>query len=99
MKITVGKGRLLCKPAEVFTESEGGISFAISALDSMKAMYATVIQSQHDGFKKGDVVYFGKFSGIEVEVEKKTYLVIAADEVLLKLDAPKKAVVKKTKGV
>ena len=88
MKITVGSGRLLCKPEDVATESEGGITFAMSALDSMKSMYATVIQSHHEGFVKGDVVYFGKFSGIEVEVEKKSYLVIAADEVLLKIDAP-----------
>lgn len=84
MKITVGKGRLLCEPTKVATESEGGVQYALSALDSMKSMTALVLQSEHEDFEECDTVYFGKYSGIEVEVDDRIYLVIAADEVLLK---------------
>lgn len=83
MKIKVGKGRLLCEPPAEMTESEGGIQIPLSALDSMKSMHALVIKSGSEDFDEGERVYFGKYSGIEVELGEKTYLIIAAEEVLL----------------
>ncbi len=92
MKLFVGNGRLLCKPEDVIEETKGGILLTHTAMETMKSDRAEILQigpdvndfaGDSEEFKVGDMVYFGKYAGAEIEVEGITYLIIAADEVLL----------------
>lgn len=87
MKVVVGAGRLLCAP-EIVDGMKAGVWRAPEALDSLKSNKAQVIQvgEDVDGFAKGDVVYYSKYAAVSVDVEDDTYMVIAAEEVMLKIE-------------
>lgn len=85
MELRISAGRVLCKKEETEEVSDGGIFIPEVSLDAMKADHAEVLQTGEGvkGIEKGDVVYFTKYSGAELEIDEVDYVVLDAKEVLV----------------
>ena len=91
MKLRPLHDRVIIKRLDAETKSAGGIVIPDSAAE--KPVKGEVIAAgtgkiQEDGkvrpmaVKVGDVVLFGKYSGSEVKVDDKEYLILREDDIL-----------------
>jgi chaperonin GroES len=86
MKLKVIDDKILVQPDEVEDEkSPGGIIIPDTAKE--KPQKGTVVavgtdEELKDVIKVGDKVVFGKYTGDEIEFEKKKYLVVQRSDIL-----------------
>lgn len=75
--------RVLIEPTAVETKSAGGIIIPDTAKEKPKkgTVLATGNEKLSFTVKKGDTVLYGQFSGTEVTVEGKTYLIMKESDI------------------
>ena len=95
MKIRPLDDRIMVKPLEAETKTKGGIVLPDAAKEKpQKGEIISVGDGKllDDGkrakmlLKKGDHVIYGKFSGNEIKVNDKDYIIMREDEVLAQVD-------------
>jgi chaperonin GroES len=83
--------RVLVKPAEAKEVKKGGIIIPDTAKEKPQEGEVIAVgkgKVAEDGklialeVKKGDKVLFGKYSGTEVKIDDKTYLIMPQDDIL-----------------
>ena len=91
MKIKPLDDRVLVKQSEAEEMTAGGIVLPESAKEKPQQgkVVATGPGKMLDsgergalGVKKGDVVFYGKYAGNEVEVDQKTYVILRESDIL-----------------
>ena len=79
--------RVLVKKPERQEQTESGIILPDTAQDSGAPQQASVVEVGKDcaTIEKGDTVLFAKFTGIEVQYEGRTLMVIPEKEILARV--------------
>ncbi|GAB5539500.1 MAG: co-chaperone GroES [Salibacteraceae bacterium] len=78
--------RVLVKPAEAEEKTAGGIIIPDTAKE--KPQLGTVVavgpgkKDEPITVKKGDTVYYGKYSGTDIQLEGTDYLIMRASDIL-----------------
>ena len=79
--------RLLIKPIEEELKSAGGIVLPEKAKEkSQKAEVVEIGSSDEISVKVGDKVIFAKYSGNEIKIEDKDYVIIDWSDILAKIE-------------
>ena len=79
--------RLLIKPIEEELKSAGGIVLPEKAKEkSQKAEVVEIGNSDEISVKVGDKVIFAKYSGNEIKVDDKDYVIIDWSDILAKIE-------------
>jgi chaperonin GroES len=79
-------GKILVKPQEAVEKTAGGIIIPDSAKE--KPQLGTVVKVGADRkdepmeVKVGDTVFYGKYSGTELQIDDENYLLISQSDVL-----------------
>jgi chaperonin GroES len=92
IKIQPLGSRILVRPQEEEETIAGGLVIPPSANDDKRPAMGEVLKlgkgKDEDGkevefpFKKGDVIYFKKYSPNEIEIEGEQYLIVDAEDIL-----------------
>ena len=79
--------RIIVEPVEKEDRTESGIILPDTAQDSGAPQQASVVEVGKDcaTIEKGDTVLFAKFTGIEVQYEGRTLMVIPEKEILARV--------------
>lgn len=79
--------RVIVEPIKKNERTESGIILPDTAQDSGAPQQATVLEIGKDceTIEKGDTVLFAKYTGIEVQYEGKTLVVIPEKEILARV--------------
>ena len=77
--------KVIVEPAEAETVTKGGIIIPDTALE--KPQKGTIIATGQEPMelKAGDTVLFGKYSGTEIHIDDKKYLVMNQSDILVVL--------------
>jgi chaperonin GroES len=82
------KDRVLIEPQEVEEKTSSGIIIPDSAKEKpQKGKVVAVGDGKKDEpmtVKEGDMVVYGKYSGTEITIDGKDYLIMREDDILLK---------------
>jgi chaperonin GroES len=82
------KDRVLIEPMEVEEKTSSGIIIPDSAKEKpQKGTVVAVGEGKKDepmSVKEGDTVIYGKYSGTEVTIDGKDYLIMREEDILLK---------------
>lgn len=79
--------RLLIKPIEEELKSAGGIVLPEKAKEkSQKAEVVEIGSSDEISVKVGDKVIFAKYSGNEIKIDDKDYVIIDWSDILAKIE-------------
>lgn len=79
---TIGK-KIIVKQFVAEERSKGGIIFAEASKEKPDKGTVVNIGEEVKTMVEGDVVFFTKYSGTEVEIEDEKYLVLKEDNVLV----------------
>jgi len=82
-KIAPLNGRILVKRMAAKEISTGGIYIPTEARE--RPVFGQVIHSQYPDVSNGDVILFGKYSGVEIQVEDEIVLLLKTEEVFGKV--------------
>lgn len=92
IKIKPLGSRILVRPQEEEETIAGGLVIPPSANDDKRPAMGEVLKlgvgKDEDGkdvefpFKKGDIIYFKKYSPNEIEIEGEQYLIVDAEDIL-----------------
>jgi len=86
MKIQPLGERVLIEPLEAETKTASGIIIPDTAKEKPSKGTVVAVGKTAEGkdltVKNGDTVLYGKFSGTEVELEGKTYLIMQESDIL-----------------
>lgn len=94
MKFVPNVGRVLVLPAQAEEKTAGGIIIPDTAKEKpQKGTIAAIGPQENDStlvgtngkalnFQEGDVVYYGKYSGTEIELEEGVFLIMKATDIL-----------------
>lgn len=74
--------RVLLERQEEATKTASGIIIPDNAKEKPSQGSVVAISDEVENIKVGDSVVFGKYSGTELTLEAKTYLVIEIDDIL-----------------
>lgn len=74
--------RVLVERQEEATKTASGIIIPDNAKEKPSQGSVVAISDEVENIKVGDSVVFGKYSGTELTLEAKTYLVIETDDIL-----------------
>ena len=79
--------RIIVEPVKKEDRTESGIILPDTAQDSGAPQQASVVEVGKDcaTIEKGDTVLFAKFTGIEVQYEGRTLMVIPEKEILARV--------------
>ncbi len=87
MKVKPIGERILIKPVEEELKSAGGIVLPEKAKEkSQKAEVIEIGNSDEISVKVGDKVIFAKYSGNEIKVDDKDYVIIDWSDILAKIE-------------
>ena len=83
----IGKNLIIQKVKEGATKTKGGLLLAESHKDDIRYVEATIVSVGEEivGLKENDRIYFDRHAGHKIEVEKQTYHVIKASDVVVVL--------------
>jgi chaperonin GroES len=83
----IGRNIIIKKAKEGTTKTKGGLLLAETHRDDIRYVEATVVSSgdEIDVLKEGSVILYDKHAGHKIEVEKETYHVIKAGDVVVVL--------------
>jgi len=86
MQIKPFEDRILVEPEEIGeSKSEGGIIIPDTAKEKPRKGKVVEVGTDEDlakNIKVGDTIIYAKFTGDEIEVENKNYLIISKNDIL-----------------
>ena len=83
----IGRNIIIEKKKEGTTRTEGGLLLAENQRDDIRYTEATVLSlgEQVEGLKEKDKIFFDRHAGHKIEINKQTYHVIKAQDVVVVL--------------
>ena len=83
----IGKNIIINKLKEGITETKGGLLLSENHREDIRYVEATVVStgSECDGINKNDVIYYDRHAGHRIELDRETYHVIKAQDVVFVL--------------
>ncbi len=83
----IGRNIIIKKTKEGTTQTKGGLLLAETHRDDIRYVEATVVSAGNDidALKKGSIILYDRHAGHKIEVEKQTYHVIKAGDVVVVL--------------
>jgi chaperonin GroES len=83
----IGRNLIIEKIKEGTTKTKGGLLLAENQREDIRYTEADVLSvgEQVEGLKKGDKIFFDRHAGHKIEIDKKTYHVIKAQDVVVVL--------------
>ena len=83
----IGRNIIIEKLKEGTTATKGGLLLAESQREDIRYTKADVLSvgEQVEGLKEGDKIFFDRHAGHKIEIDKKTYHVIKAQDVVVVL--------------
>jgi len=84
---SIGRNIIIEKKKEGTTTTKGGLLLAENQRDDIRYTEATVLSlgEQVEGLKKEDKIFFDRHAGHKIEINKQTYHVIKAQDVVVVL--------------
>jgi len=83
----IGRNLIIEKIKEGTTKTKGGLLLAENQREDIRYTEADVLSvgEQVEGLKEGDKIFFDRHAGHKIEIDKKTYHVIKAQDVVVVL--------------
>tara|TARA_B100000780_G_C20662868_1_gene263891 strand:- start:154 stop:414 length:261 start_codon:yes stop_codon:yes gene_type:complete len=83
----IGRNLIIQKTKEGTTKTKGGLLLAENQREDIRYVEATIVSvgSEIEGIKKDDKIFFDRHAGHKIELEKQTYHVIKAQDVVVVL--------------
>lgn len=83
----IGRNLVIKKVKEGTTKTKGGLLLAENQKEDIRYVQASVVSVGTDvqGVKEGDNIFFDRHAGHRIEVDKNTYHVIKAQDVVIVL--------------
>lgn len=83
----IGRNLIIEKKKEGTTKTKGGLLLAENQREDIRYTEADVLSvgEQVEGLKEGDRIFFDRHAGHKIEIDKKTYHVIKAQDVVVVL--------------
>ncbi len=83
----IGRNLIIEKIKEGTTKTKGGLLLAENQREDIRYTEADILSvgEQVEGLKKGDKIFFDRHAGHKIEIDKKTYHVIKAQDVVVVL--------------
>ena len=83
----IGRNLIIQKTKEGATKTKGGLLLAENQREDIRYVEATVVSVGSDivGMKENDKIFFDRHAGHKIELEKQTYHVIKAQDVVVVL--------------
>jgi chaperonin GroES len=83
----IGRNLIIEKIKEGTTKTKGGLLLAESQREDIRYTEANVLSvgKEVEGLKEGDKIFFDRHAGHKIEIDKKTYHVIKAQDVVVVL--------------
>ena len=83
----IGRNLIIQKKKEGTTKTKGGLLLAENQREDIRYVEATIVSvgSEIEGIKKDDKIFFDRHAGHKIELEKQTYHVIKAQDVVVVL--------------
>jgi chaperonin GroES len=83
----IGRNLIIEKIKEGTTKTKGGLLLAENQREDIRYTEADVLSvgEQVEGLKEGDRIFFDRHAGHKIEIDKKTYHVIKAQDVVVVL--------------
>ena len=82
MRLKPSKDKVVVEPVIEKTELASGIIIPDSAKEKPLTGIVRAVGSNVTEVKVGDTVLFGKYSGTEIKVDEKNYLLVYADDLM-----------------
>ena len=83
----VGRNLIIEKKKEGTTKTKGGLLLAETHRDDIRYIEGTIISAGEEikGVNEGSVIYFDRHAGHKIEIEKQSYHLIKAQDVVVVL--------------
>ena len=83
----IGRNLIIEKKKEGTTKTKGGLLLAENQREDIRYTEADILSvgEQVEGLKEGDKIFFDRHAGHKIEINKKTYHVIKAQDVVVVL--------------
>jgi|TARA_R110002167_G_scaffold263304_1_gene470002 co-chaperonin GroES (HSP10) len=83
----IGRNLIIQKTKEGTTKTKGGLLLAENQREDIRYIEATIVSvgSEIEGIKKDDKIFFDRHAGHKIELEKQTYHIIKAQDVVVVL--------------
>ena len=83
----IGRNIIIKRVKEGTTKTKGGLLLAEKQREDIRYVEAVVISAGEDvaGIKVDDKIYFDRHAGHKIEIEKKSYRVIKAQDIVVVL--------------
>jgi chaperonin GroES len=83
----IGRNIIIEKLKEGTTKTKGGLLLAENQREDIRYVEATIVSVGNDivGIKQQDKIFFDRHAGHKIEIEKETYHVIKAQDVVVVL--------------
>tara|TARA_B100000497_G_C7689257_1_gene418553 strand:+ start:1005 stop:1265 length:261 start_codon:yes stop_codon:yes gene_type:complete len=83
----IGRNLIINKIKEGTTKTKGGLLLAENQREDIRYTEADILSvgEQVEGLKEGDKIFFDRHAGHKIEIDKKTYHVIKAQDVVVVL--------------
>ena len=83
----IGKNLVIIKNKEGATKTKGGLLLAETHKEDIRYHKATIVSAGNEvaGVSEGDIIYYDKHAGHQIEFEKNIYHVIKASDVVVVL--------------
>ena len=83
----IGKNLVILKKEKKATKTKGGLLLAESHKDDIRYHKAIIVSAGDEivGLEEGDVIYYDKHAGHQIEFEKEIYHVIKAQDIVVVL--------------
>jgi co-chaperonin GroES (HSP10) len=83
----IGRNLIIQKTKEGTTKTKGGLLLAENHRDDIRYVEATIVSvgSEIAGIKEDDKIFFDRHAGHKIEINKKSYHVIKAQDIVVVL--------------
>lgn len=83
----IGRNLIIQKIKEGTTKTKGGLLLAENQREDIRYTEADILSvgEQVEGLKEGDKIFFDRHAGHKIEIDKKTYHVIKAQDIVVVL--------------
>tara|TARA_Y100001938_G_C7926874_1_gene347335 strand:+ start:140 stop:400 length:261 start_codon:yes stop_codon:yes gene_type:complete len=83
----VGKNLIINVTKEGTTKTKGGLLLAENQREDIRYVEASIVSigDEVKGLNKEDIIYFDRHAGHKIEINKKTYRVIKAQDIVIVL--------------
>ena len=81
----IGRNLIINKIKEGTTKTKGGLLLSENQRDDIRYIKASVVSvgSEVEGVAKEDVIFYDRHAGHKIEIDKKSYRVIKAQDVVV----------------